>query len=412
MVMMSNNFKYPKLFEKIDKAIKIVSFDFVQIYTFLRNCKFIILEDDKIRTSIDYKGCIYFSKTFLEKLTIKQLYFVLMHEAYHFLLSHFERRMDRDIKVWNMACDYYINNSLIQDKIGEPVPEQLGGVLYDPKYNGMFSEKIYKILMENINFQGGENFDTHLEEFEGMENQSNEENSFKMDDSDLDIDFLAREIIQSLKEKLQENNSSSFTEKSFGNYGIERLIKDAFYFENQEGLDWKTLLKGFIKSNKFRFTYNRINKKNYGSFIFQSLKPEEDEVNVYLYIDVSSSITYKEIQVFLNELYVISKLEKINKIFLSFFTTEIVSSFNIRTDINIEMQLKEILKDLKIGGGTCVKCIFNSTQKKPQDYLIVFSDMEFSYSNIINHKNLIFVSTTKKKPPVGKTIFFKLDINV
>ena len=75
---------------------------------------------------------LYYNREFIKSLTKPQLLFLIAHEVYHCVFDHLGRRGKRDPKIWNMATDYVINYSLVQEKIGT-MPE-MG--LYDANIHG------------------------------------------------------------------------------------------------------------------------------------------------------------------------------------------------------------------------------------------------------------------------------------
>ena len=101
---------------------------------------------DLIETlTIDTAGtngkCILFNPHFVASLTPMQVVFLFLHEVKHVLLLHMFRRNGRDPEDWNIACDHQINLTLIDEKIGEFIPESLA----DPRFKGMASERIFGI---------------------------------------------------------------------------------------------------------------------------------------------------------------------------------------------------------------------------------------------------------------------------
>lgn len=89
----------------------------------------------------DYEGVLYFNPDFVVKLTHLQVIFLLAHEAMHVVLLHWLRKGDRLGEPWNIAADKVINDMLVAERVGQPIP---GGVylqgarfksaeeLYDP----------------------------------------------------------------------------------------------------------------------------------------------------------------------------------------------------------------------------------------------------------------------------------------
>jgi predicted metal-dependent peptidase len=70
---------------------------------------------------------------------------VLVHEILHVVLEHHQRRGERDALLWNVACDYVINNWLEQMGVGM----RPDGVLYKAEYVGRDAESIYDELLHN-----------------------------------------------------------------------------------------------------------------------------------------------------------------------------------------------------------------------------------------------------------------------
>ena len=84
-------------------------------------------------------GEIMLNPAWVEPLTVKNIMFLLAHEAMHYMLSHALRRQHRDHKAWNVACDKVINDTLIDAKVGDFID---GGItLEDARFGA--SEQFY-----------------------------------------------------------------------------------------------------------------------------------------------------------------------------------------------------------------------------------------------------------------------------
>lgn len=77
------------------------------------------------------------------RLNQAEMLFVFAHELLHAGLNHASRRRGRDAELWNVACDFIINDWLIEMQVG--VPPELG-LLYDAQFKGMSAEEIYDSL--------------------------------------------------------------------------------------------------------------------------------------------------------------------------------------------------------------------------------------------------------------------------
>lgn len=79
-------------------------------------------------------------------LTEQEWRFVLAHEYLHAALCHEARLEKRDPELWNVACDYVINQWLRDMEVGS-MPQD---VLFDPELNGLSAESVYDLLAANL----------------------------------------------------------------------------------------------------------------------------------------------------------------------------------------------------------------------------------------------------------------------
>ena len=88
---------------------------------------------------------------FFEKLNVRSVEFVVLHELLHCMLEHFLRMDNRDPRQWNIATDHEINLIVAEElKFGNPQKDpNLSSVIiviYDEKYENMAAEEIYNII--------------------------------------------------------------------------------------------------------------------------------------------------------------------------------------------------------------------------------------------------------------------------
>lgn len=81
------------------------------------------------------------------QLGLEQAKFVVAHEVLHAGLNHASRRQGRDPYLWNVACDFVINDWLVGMNLGIP-PE--GGLLFDEELRGWPAEDIYLSLAADL----------------------------------------------------------------------------------------------------------------------------------------------------------------------------------------------------------------------------------------------------------------------
>ncbi len=109
------------------------------------------------------------------EFTFEEWIFVLAHEYLHAGLCHHERCQGRDRYLWNIACDFVINDWLREMRIGE-MPSY--GLLYDETFHNMSAEAIYDQIVREMRkykkkstFRGygkGDIFSDNGPHFEGM----------------------------------------------------------------------------------------------------------------------------------------------------------------------------------------------------------------------------------------------------
>ncbi len=83
----------------------------------------------------------------LAALKDEEMVFVIAHELLHAGLNHASRRKGRDRFLWNVACDFVINDWLKDMQVGQMPPL---GLLYDPALKQQSAETIYDDLAKNI----------------------------------------------------------------------------------------------------------------------------------------------------------------------------------------------------------------------------------------------------------------------
>lgn len=77
--------------------------------------------------------------------------FVMAHELLHAGLRHTERRQGRDPWLWNIACDYVINDWLIEMRVGVP-PDALG-YMHDIELRGQSAEEVYDRIVSDLRWK-------------------------------------------------------------------------------------------------------------------------------------------------------------------------------------------------------------------------------------------------------------------
>ena len=87
---------------------------------------------------------IYINPSYL--LDAEEIRFVMAHEFLHAALRHDARQEWRDAYLWNIACDYVINQWLTEMGVGE----RPNGLLYDEQFKGMNAEAVYDRIVTDL----------------------------------------------------------------------------------------------------------------------------------------------------------------------------------------------------------------------------------------------------------------------
>jgi predicted metal-dependent peptidase len=109
------------------------------------------VEDASITTMQTDGVSIRFNPDFVASLSRSLLRSTIAHETMHCAALHHTRRGHRDLRRWNIACDYAINPLLVE--AGFELPE---GMLLDPVYAGLSAEDIYARLPQDAGDIGDE----------------------------------------------------------------------------------------------------------------------------------------------------------------------------------------------------------------------------------------------------------------
>jgi len=114
--------------------------------------KYPLTPTDAVPTAgVDARGRIYYNPAGVEKLTAQQVVFLLCHEVMHKVCQHAFRQGSREKQLWNIAGDAFINDTLIDCKVGEFIE---GGVKM-PGSKDKTTEQIYEELQKQQEQQDG-----------------------------------------------------------------------------------------------------------------------------------------------------------------------------------------------------------------------------------------------------------------
>lgn len=76
--------------------------------------------DSRLPTAATDGERVFFNPLFLQELNPDNRLFVLAHEVWHCVAKHFDRALERDHRLWNLATDHEVNSLLVQDGFSMP----------------------------------------------------------------------------------------------------------------------------------------------------------------------------------------------------------------------------------------------------------------------------------------------------
>jgi predicted metal-dependent peptidase len=359
---------------------------------------------------------IYYNRNFINELSVDEVMFVWAHEIYHMVFEHFGRRSHRDSQWWNMASDYVINGLLVQDKIGK-MPEKKVEVkdadgkatqrvgLYDSKYLGWTSEKVYDDLVKR-KVKKVLTLDVHIEMGKDAQNSEGKRSNHGIP---IEVDEEAlKKIREELKDKvLQAANAAAGSLPA----GIARLVDQMV----EPKINWRDFIRETIQSQiTSDYSYRRPNRRHHGGdVVFASLEREET-VDVEVSIDQSGSISKEMARDFISEVMGITSQFDDFRLAISTFDTELYNRQEFTSE-NID----EIYEyEPKGGGGTAIGIVSQRLKEMNVEpkLLIIFTDLESHDFGDPNFCPTLWVVTNtwdqKIVPPFGTWVRYSPDAGV
>ncbi len=331
----------------------------------------LINADDWCPTAATDGRRFYYNTEFVQKLPPKQLEFLFGHEVLHAVYDHMGRRGDRNPKIFNIANDYAVNADLVDQKVGERIT--VVPMLYDPKYRGMTSESIYDDLMKNVK-------EVTLDELAKMlldEHLDGNGAGNGNGDDEKDGDGpprLSDEERKQIRDEIREAVLNAAQQAGAGNLpaGVKRMIKDL----TESVIDWRTLLEQQIESTiKNDFSWMKVNRKGWHMEAIMPGMLPGNQIDVFIGIDTSGSISERDIKDFLSETKGIMEAYDEYKIHIVTWDTE-VYNHQIYTSDNLE---DITTYEPQGGGGTDPMCVWEFLKEKEIEpkKLIMFTDYCF-----------------------------------
>ena len=238
--------------------------------------------DESIETAASNGTSLRFNPTFVQQIAESHLEGVMAHLVLHLALLHHTRRGIRDVKKWNLACDYAIRKIIAQ--AGLVVPFELPpNPDFDLAVTGKSAEAIYSMLEseEEDNSSEGEptqgNGDIEDSPSKNESAKKQEENEWKT------------AVAEAANAAKQTGKLPGILESTLGEMAAPVL-------------PWKDLLLRFMtEQTNDEFTWNRGDRRFIAEDLYLPSRRNTDTGDIVIVIDTSGSLSQNELTKFGSE---------------------------------------------------------------------------------------------------------------
>lgn len=310
----------------------------------------IIITDEIPTAGTDGKNLLINARWFMSLSEAARIG-LLAHETWHVALQHMLRGECLNAEIFNIACDYIINNML--DTHNYTLPDK--GYM-DHQYDDMTSEQVYALIYDK--HKDDKNIDCDIIRTPGTGEPNPGDSNEKREALQDSLDNI---LIQA---KLASDISK---EKLIGNVPAE-ILRRLDELLNPK-LPWFVILQNYVNSFVAQdYSFSRPKRKYQPDFILPSLTGDNID-HIGIGIDSSGSVSDDEFLAFLSEIQDIKDFCKPNRLTIIDFDSSI-------KDIHELGESDSVLTIPFRGyGGTDLFPPFEKALELNPDLFIVFSDM-------------------------------------
>ena len=333
--------------------------------------------DDWCPTAATDGRTLYYNTQFFNALSNKQIEFVIAHEILHCVFDHIIRRGDRDGTIYNIACDYLVNNCLVRDSIGERV-DQIK-IFQDFKYDNWASEDVYDDIFEKYDEeelkQLGELLDEHIDweqpGDEGQEGEGNDKPNAGGKGKGNSRPVHTKEDLKKIRDEIKESMISSAQAAGAGNLPgeVARMIKEL----TEPKMNWRELIRQQVQSTiRNDYTFTRPSRKGWHTNAILPGTNFDNTIDICIALDMSGSIGNDQAKDMLSEVKGIMEEYDDYNIKVWCFDTKVYNEQDFSPTSGDDLSDYEIIG----GGGTDFMC--NWEYMKQEDIVpkkfIMFTD--------------------------------------
>ena len=302
----------------------------------------------------------FYGRAFMGTLSEKELNFVIAHENFHVLFKHmttWQRLWKEDAQLANMACDYVINQQIVDlDPTQELVePPSKTKVLLDEKFRGWDSGQVFEHLKKNPPPKGKGSGGDSMDEHNWADAQSMSEDDKK-------------ELEKSIEQAIRQGSILAGKLKGTTARDIGAIPEPK--------VNWREELRDFVQSvtaGRDASTWRKPNRRWLAQGMYMPTPYAESIGSVVIGIDTSASISQADIAGFLAEIKQITETMPPERIDLLYWDTAVA-----REEHYMPGEYGSIVTSTKPvgGGGTDPRCVEEYVQKMhtPPEFVLMLSD--------------------------------------
>jgi predicted metal-dependent peptidase len=315
----------------------------------------IIYTDTVATAAMSAKGQMYMNPAWCSKLTVRNLMFLLAHEALHYMLCHSTRMGNRKHTAWNIACDKVINDLLVHDKVGVAIPD---GVYMDGARD-LSAEQLYNEDDDDGDGPGGIGNDV---------GPPTGDDGRPLDDTEI------REVeTQAKLETIQAAKAAKAVGKCPGS--IERIVDELVNVTTP----WFDILERFMVGKvKDDITWNRLNKRFISQGIHLPGRATKRTMGVaVLVIDSSCSVSQEEFKAYNGHINRILEMCNPELVHVIYCDTKVTGHDEYTAD-DLPINIRTVA-----GGGTRFKPAFDyiDDQDLEPEVVVYLTDGECADTN-------------------------------
>ena len=321
---------------------------------------------------------------FFYELSKEERLFVILHELWHVAKLHSIRRESRDHRLWNIACDYHINNLLLTETYSSFKITAIKNCFKNKKFIGLSEEEIYDELVKQYpkGFPGNNFFETNL--FGDLKEVSPEERS---------------KVVSKVLDATQTARAMGCDVGS----GITTLLSKFI----KPRINWKKVLNKYMTAlfDKSGYSWGKPNRRYSDVYLPSKVDSDGRLTHLLYFLDVSGSIEESQIIRFNSEIKHIKESLNPDKLTLVQFDTRIR-----RVDVFTSTQ-KFTNIHVVVGGGTSYSDVRDYILKEKPTASVIFTDLCCTPMQEVDSP-VIWVTREKDlkyatMPLFGKTIVIK-----